>query len=94
MGQTIGNIVVQKRGVISLGLLKEHNLELKDGDILQVELEDNKVILIPMKLVPADQAWFWDEQWQEGEREAAADIAAERVQTYESAEKLIEDLDQ
>ena len=94
MGHTIGNVVVQKRGVISLGLLKEHNLELKDGDILQVELEDDKVILIPMKLVPANQAWFWDERWQAGEREAEADIAAERVKTYESAEKLIEDLDQ
>ncbi len=86
MGHTIGNVVVQKRGVISLGLLKEHNLELKDGDILQVELEDNKVILTPMKLVPANQAWFWDERWQAGEREAAADIAAERVKTYESAD--------
>ncbi len=93
MGHTIGNIVVQKRGVISLGLLKEHNLELKDGDILQVELEDSKVILTPMKLVPAEQAWFWEEQWQAAEREASADIAAERVETYDSAEKLIEDLD-
>ncbi len=93
MGRTIGNVVVQKRGLISLGLLKEHNLELKDGEILQVELEDNKVILTPMKLVPADQAWFWENEWQKGEREAAADIAAERVETYDTAEKLIEDLD-
>ena len=93
MRTVIGNVVVQKRGVISLGMLKEHNLELKDGDILQVELEDNKVVLVPMKLVPAEQAWFWESTWQEGEKEAEADIAAEKMASYDTAKDLIEDLD-
>lgn len=92
MGQVIGNIMVQKRGVISLGLLKEH-MQLNDGDIFQVQVEDDKVILIPMKLIPADQAWYWTKEWQEGEKEAEADISAGRVKSFDNMDDLLEDLD-
>ncbi len=94
MGQVVGNIIVQKRGVVSLGLLKEHNIPLNDGDIFQVQIEEGKVILIPMKLIPADQTWFWTKEWQEGEKEAEEDIAAGRVKSFENAEDLLDDLDQ
>ena len=94
MGQVVGNIIVQKRGVVSLGLLKEHNIPLNDGDIFQVQIEDGRVILIPMKLIPADQTWFWTREWQKGEKEAEEDIVAERVKSFENAEDLLKDLDQ
>ena len=94
MGQVVGNIIVQKRGVVSLGLLKEHNIPLNDGDIFQVQIEDGRVILIPMKLIPADQTWFWSGEWQKGEKEAEEDIVAERVKSFENAEDLLKDLDQ
>ena len=35
--------------------------------------------LQPVLPIPADQAWFWTERWQAGEREADEDIAAGRV---------------
>jgi len=92
MGKVIGNIMVQKRGVVSLGLLKDH-MPLNDGDIFQVEIEDGKVILKPMKLVPAEQAWFWSKEWQEGEKEAEKDIASRRVKSFENIDDLLEDLD-
>jgi len=79
MGKIIGNIMVQKRGIISLGLLKEH-IPLSDGDIFQVQIEDDKVILVPMKLIPAEQVWFWTKEWQKGEKEAEEDIKAGRKQ--------------
>ncbi|AGL02514.1 hypothetical protein [Desulfoscipio gibsoniae] len=94
MGQVVGNIIVQKRGVVSLGLLKEHNIPLNDGDIFQVQIEDGKVILIPMKLIPADQTWFWTREWQKGEKEAEEDIVAGKVKSFENAEDLLKDLDQ
>lgn len=94
MGQVVGNIIVQKRGVVSLGLLKEHNIPLNDGDIFQVQIEDGKVILIPMQLIPADQTWFWTKDWQKGEKEAEEDIAAGKVKSFENAEDLLKDLDQ
>lgn len=92
MSQVIGNIMIQKRGVVSLGLLKDH-MPLNDGDIFQVQIEGDKVILIPMKLVPAEQAWFWTKEWQEGEKEANKDKAAGRVKSFENVDDLLADLD-
>ncbi len=93
MGEIVGNIVVQKRGVVSLGILKKH-ISIKDGDILQVQIEEDRVILVPMKLVPADQAWFWTEEWQKGEKEAQNDINSGNVKTFETIDDLLKDLDQ
>ncbi len=39
-----------------------------------------------------DQAWFWTEEWQAGEREAEADLAAGRYQVFDKMEDLIDDL--
>ena len=39
-----------------------------------------------------DQAWFWTEEWQAGEREAEADLAAGRYETFDTMEELIDDL--
>ncbi len=44
--------------------------------------------------VAEDQAWFWSEEWQAGEREAEADIAAGRTKTFDSMEDLLADLEQ
>lgn len=35
------------------------------------------------------QAWFWEPAWLEGETEAAADIAAGRVDTFATDEELL-----
>jgi bifunctional DNA-binding transcriptional regulator/antitoxin component of YhaV-PrlF toxin-antitoxin module len=45
-------------------------LDLKVGDFLNAHLEDGTIVLVPQKLIPKDQAWFWTEEWQKGEREA------------------------
>ena len=39
-----------------------------------------------------DQAWFWTREWQAGEREAEADLAAGRYQAFDTMEDLIDDL--
>lgn len=44
--------------------------------------------------VVEDQTWFWAEEWQAGEREAEADVAAGRVQVFGSMEDLLADLEQ
>ncbi|GAB2489538.1 hypothetical protein [Nocardiopsis aegyptia] len=36
----------------------------------------------------ADQAWFWDHEWQRGEREAGEQIAAGRAEEHEDAETM------
>jgi hypothetical protein len=40
----------------------------------------------------SDQAYFWTKEWQAGEHEADADIAAGRVETFDTMDDLIADL--
>jgi len=41
--------------------------------------DDGRIILTPLLEIPANQAWFWSPKWQEGEKEASADIKAGRM---------------
>lgn len=44
--------------------------------------------------IDPDQAWFWTPEWQAGEREADADIAAGRTTRYNSDEEFMAALDE
>jgi AbrB family looped-hinge helix DNA binding protein len=46
------------------------SLHLEVGDFLDTQIKDNAIILVPKKLVPKDQEWFWTKEWQEMEKEA------------------------
>ncbi len=54
-------------------------LRLRAGDLLEVQVKDDGMYLVPQKLVPRDQAWFWTKEWQQREREADDDIAHGRL---------------
>lgn len=43
--------------------------------------------------IDPEQAWYWTEEWQAGEREASADIAAGRVSSYDSIEEFLEEME-
>ncbi len=69
-------------------------LALKPGDFLDVEVGDQALHLVPQKLIPRDQAWFWTPEWQAMEREADEAIAAgELSPRFSSAKDLIEYLE-
>ncbi len=65
-------------------------LQLKPGDVLRVMVEDSRVVLIPQSLIDPDQAWFWTEEWQKGEREADEAIRAGKLYgPFDSAEEMM-----
>jgi len=67
-------------------------LHLQQGMHMAWSIEDGAVVMRPLVMDP-DQAWFWTEEWQEGEREADRDIAEGRVSgPFETAEELIRHL--
>ncbi|MHB8296882.1 MAG: AbrB/MazE/SpoVT family DNA-binding domain-containing protein [Acidimicrobiales bacterium] len=86
---------MQSRGVLTLPAELRRRLRLHElgSQVELTEREDGVVEMRATVAVPADQAWFWTERWQQMEREADADIAAGRVLTFEDAESLLADLD-
>ena len=65
---------------------------LEEGDLLDAEITDDGILLRPQKVIDAAQAWFWTPTWQSGEREADADRAAGRVESFDSGDALVEKL--
>jgi antitoxin MazE len=63
------------------------------GAQVEVIERDGEIVLRPHVAVPADQAWFWTEHWQQMEREASNDITAGRVTAVEGVDGLLADLD-
>ena|SRR5258708_35471423 len=49
--------------------------------------------LIPPKVIPKDQAWFWSDHWQAGERQVNEDIKAGRMSgPFASVDEFLTDL--
>ena len=67
-------------------------MRLADGDLFELCVQEGKIILEPKKLIDADQQWFWTEEWQAGEREAQAEIDADKVKHFNSMNEFLEDL--
>lgn len=63
-------------------------LQLKPGDLLEIEVRDSTLVAIPQAVIPRDQAWFWTKEWQEKEREADEDLAAGRISGPFTLEEL------
>ena len=67
-------------------------LSLDTGDFLEVEAGDGAIVLMPRKLVPRDQAWFWTKRWQAMERTAQADLENGHVTEAPSMKELLRKL--
>ena len=84
---------VTRHGQITLPASVRKQLGIEEGDLVEIDVEDEKAVLIPKKLVDRSQAYFWTKKWQEGEREADEDIKARSVKTFDSVDELIKDLE-
>jgi len=85
---------VTRHGQITLPASVRERLGIEEGDLIEIDVEDERAVLIPKKLIDKSQAYFWTRKWQEAEREADEDIKAGRVKTFDSVDELIKDLDQ
>jgi AbrB family looped-hinge helix DNA binding protein len=85
---------VTRHGQITLPASVRRQLGIEEGDLVEIEVEDERAVLTPKKLVDKSQAYFWTRKWQESEREADEDIKARRVKTFDSVDELIKDLGQ
>lgn len=84
---------IRKNFQITLPAGIRRRLALSVGDLLETQIKDGKIIIVPKKTIDANQTWFWTKQWQEAEKEAQADIRSGRVKKFKNVEDLIKELD-
>ena len=84
---------VTRHGQITLPAPIRKSLDIEEGYIVEIEIIDDRAVLVPKRLVDKSQAYFWTKNWQEGEKEADQDIKAGRVEVFNSADELIKDLE-
>lgn len=93
--QTLAMTIIRmrSRGQLTLPDAVRRAAHLEEGDVLVADVESEQIVLRPKKLVDASQAWFWTAGWQQGEREASAEIAAGETTKYDSDEDFLRSLE-
>ena len=85
--------IIRAKGQVTIPQDVREAAHLEEGDPVEIEITADGILLRPKKFIDASQAWFWSQQWQQGEHEASEDIKAGRVTTFGSAAALREALD-
>ena len=67
-------------------------LNLKQGDTLEIEIEGEQIILRPVIAIPKDQAFFWSKHWQADEKQVQADIENKKINSTDNKDILFKDL--
>ncbi len=81
---------VRKHYQITLPASVRRKLPIRVGDPVEISLRgDSEIIIRPLKVVDASQAWFWTKAHQQAEREAEAQRQAGKVKVARSAKHLI-----
>lgn len=83
---------VRERGQVTLPAEVRAALHVGPGDELLFEVTDRGMLVHGMKMIPAERAWFWTDDWQRGEREASRDIAKGRTRMYEDVDSMLRDI--
>jgi AbrB family looped-hinge helix DNA binding protein len=86
--------VVRKKGTVTIPADIRRAARLAEGDLVEVEMTADGILLRPKKVIDATQAWFWEPAWQAKEREADEDLAAGRFDRFEDDDALTRALDE
>jgi AbrB family looped-hinge helix DNA binding protein len=84
---------VTRNGQITLPAPVRKSLGIEEGDLVEIEVIDDRAVLVPQKLIDKSQSYFWTKEWQAAEKQAEKDIQAGRMQTFETVEELIEEME-
>lgn len=85
--------IVRSKGQITLPREVREATRLAKGDVVEVVVTPEGILLRPRKTIDATQAWFWQPAWQAMEREAQADIEAGRVEVFKTDDDFLASFD-
>ena len=80
---------VTRHGQVTLPAAVRRALRIEEGDLVEVRISGDDIILSPKKLIDKSQAYYWTAAWQAGEKEADDDIAAGRMHVFEDVDEAI-----
>jgi AbrB family looped-hinge helix DNA binding protein len=80
---------LKQRGVITIPAEIRSATHLEEGDPIEVEVTDEGILLRPMKLIEATQAWFWTPEWQAKEQQADKEFAEGKGEIFASGEEFL-----
>lgn len=91
MDTHIGFAAVQpKNGTITIPAQLRRRFGLdKPGAQVEIVVRGGEIVLLPHVAIPAEQAWFWSQEWQDKEREADAALAAGDSTTFDTADDFL-----
>ena len=70
-------------------------LRVREGDEVEFTItEAGEVLLRGMTSMPTDQRWFWEPEWQAGEREASEQVKAGEGEIFDDAEAMFASLNE
>jgi len=94
-----GRIIISSQGkprAALVGLDDLQRLEHSEADLEEQIREGIKEykpgVTVPTTPIEPGQEWFWAEEWQAAEREAEADLAAGRRETFDNDRDFIASL--
>ncbi len=79
-----------RHGQITMPKSLRDELNLVEGDYVEVSRDQEGIHLRPKKVmnIDPDQAYFWNDKWQERDRQADEDIRSGRIHRLESVDDL------
>ena len=93
--QTYFKTRMRSKGQITVPGKIRDLLNAAEGDDLAFHVtEQGQIVIERLETIPADQAWFWTERWQQMEWEVDEDFQAGRVEQFDNVDDLITWLDQ
>ncbi|MFT5874800.1 MAG: antitoxin MazE [Clostridium sp.] len=70
-----------------------NKLNLKIGDNIAIEIEDDKIIIKPVLIIPKAQAWLWSKELQQVENQAENEVVNVPVRKFNINQDVYEDLE-
>lgn len=85
-------IRLRERAQITLPKETLRKLNIKTGDNLAVEIDDGRVILTPVAIIPKDELWAWKPEIRKAISEGRKEAREGNLKAYDSVDELWNDL--
>ena len=74
-------------------LISKMDLKIGDNIDINIDIEDDKIIIKPVLIIPKSQALFWSKEWQQIENQIEIETENEIVRRFNIDQEVFEDFD-